>query len=393
MFVQSPVSRIVSFDEKRALAVFRILEPLWLKKEGIFREIILPQDIWRPPTENDKELANWLFYAALPMRGGVISEDPFRWLYHLRIHHPKLFVPREARFTTIEEIKEAFRDATIHVLGKDHPSVGTAGVMEYKMGEHPEAWKHNSTVLDVYLAGQALNIFAGAKNFEQAFARVNYTSVGRLRGLLGMRRKIFSLFTIWLQEKELVPKFASPIPVDFHALRVLTATGVVRLDWKTISQRQNGAKELPDSYLGKPGVRIGENITDAIALWSQPFFKQHRLLHMAINPALWVLSRILCADQIQNTTPADKETGQDKAILRTPEYLESHPRTWPKKYKDPCAHCPLEKFCTMALPSGPYYRAGLLIPIPRVPYEYDQFPFMQELLYPARNNKRPLAQI
>src|SRR5512134_2510711 len=100
------------FDEDRAHKLFGILEDMHLDqrtRKGPFRRIVLPQDRWRI-SDDPSQAANELSYFAITQRGGVVSEDPWKWLSALRASEPGLFDPRiVARYWTMEDIMEAIR--------------------------------------------------------------------------------------------------------------------------------------------------------------------------------------------------------------------------------------------------------------------------------------------
>jgi hypothetical protein len=248
-------------------------------------------------------------------------------------------------------------------------------VKGYKIDEHAVSWYRNSLALKRYWDGDVRNVFYDSikhrqgrstrkgkvrvkvpLEFEEVFSRIDYYRDPE-RGFYGMRRKITSLWVIWMQEKGLAPLFPAPIPVDFHALRVLLATGIVRfLDAKPIPDK----KKYPPQLRGRTAERITEAVMDEIAIWSQKFFVKHGLSHMAVNPALWILSRELCRRQFQNRA----EDSAKKYFLA--EILEAKPHLWPSDYADPCVYCPVETHCERVAPSAPYYKWGWLVPIRRV---------------------------
>jgi hypothetical protein len=248
-------------------------------------------------------------------------------------------------------------------------------VKGYKIDEHAVSWYRNSLALSRYWDGDVRNIFYDSikhrcgrssrkktirkkaqLEFEEVFSRVDYYRDPE-RGFYGMRRKIFSLFVIWMQEKGLAPLFPAPIPVDFHALRVLLALGIVKF-LKTM--RIPDKKKYPPQLRGRVAVRITEPVVDEIAMWSQQFFMKHGLSHMSVNPALWILSRELCRRHVQNRA---EDSGKEYFLA---ELLEAKPHLWPGNYPDPCVHCPVETNCERVAPSAPYYKWGLLVPIRRV---------------------------
>jgi len=224
------MKKTVKFNEKIALDVFEILNDAWLNKKGVFKDVILPQNLWIPDGwENlsNQEKANFFFFAALPMRGGLISEDPFKWLQTLWLMFPEFFdVKIVAETMSPDYMREAIKAVTNEIL--DGPGIGKlgGGSLSYKMEEHIPNWILNAKALYYRWGGNLLNVFWGVDNFEEAFEKIDYKRYRKNdrrkeRCFYGMRRKIFSLLTIFLQEQELIPIFPTPIPVDFHASRIV----------------------------------------------------------------------------------------------------------------------------------------------------------------------------
>lgn len=361
----------IKFNAERAEKVFFILDAGWRKRSGIFRNAILPQDRW-PAPEDPKKHANWLFYAALPMRGGLVSEDPFKWVFALKEKFPELFEPEAVvKQWTPEKIQNAFIEVSAEILNGNGVGETGAGALSYKAGEHSKAWFDNSSVLVKYWGGDLRNVFWGVADFEEVFRRIDYHK--NLAGFKGMRRKIFSLLVIWLQDRKLIPVFPTPIPVDFHALRGLWATEVLEIksDFSV-----NG--KHPSQLKGKKIIRVSEKFIDTVAKWSQTFIAESGFSHLNVNPAIWILSRTLCAGHFQNSS----RRGEFVADVL------ARKKHWPKTYKDPCVHCPLEKLCEWAIPSMPYYRWGLLMRIgKRVDFPIIHLPLGEEFLPLYRTRK------
>jgi len=319
----------IVFDEKKALAVFQILDKEWRAKRGVFEDIVLPQDRLRLP-EGKKQMVNFLFYSALFMRGGIISEDPFRWLVALYDERPEYYDPMfiVKHGLTPNDLRDAFMAITPKVLAQNgfvpgRKENGSGNPFAYKINQHTKAWIANSQFFVKSFDGQILNIFDNVKDFEEAFARINRKDRWKYdgSGIMGMRRKIFSLFTIWLQEKYLIPHFPTPIPVDFHALRILWGTRIFHLPDLApfkINDRH------PKSYDGKTAVQTRERLIDAVTKWTQVFLFEKQISHLVINPALWVLSRDLCANHFQNSTV------KQGTVLREPEQILNGKISWPK---------------------------------------------------------------
>lgn len=356
----------VTFNEGRALEVLPILARLWERREGIFKGERLPQELWTPQIKGSRtEKAHWYFYAAHAMRGGIVSEDPFRWLFHLRKRFPSTFDPQAVMAEwNPDRLREAAQTVTSDMIvdGTRKPTKGV-GALGFKFDELAEHWCHNSSIIATRWNSNVLNVFEGVSTFEEAFTRIDWQRTNGL-GIRGMRRKIFSLFTIWLQEQELIPLFPTPIPIDFHALRVLWSTGIIDIATSPIPPKER----YPKMFHGLPAARINENVTDEVSRWSETFLARHGISHLAVNPALWVLSRRLCAEHFQNIS---RDAGKTFIL---PDYLKSHPGAWPKNYRNPCSICPVERWCIRMVPAAIYYDVGILIALERVPYPQGLLP-------------------
>lgn len=396
---------IPRFDEDRAVQLFTILQNLWDNKEHVFNGIVLPQDRW-PIPDDPVQAANYFAYAAITQRGGVVSEDPFKWVNHLREKHPDLFDPfAVASRWTPQRIEDVIKLAVIErrswapgpeqvtffkLTQKKKKKRRGKNKELYKLDEFAASWFENSVTLAERWNGNTLNIFDGVEEFEEAFARIDHKNkVNKgLRAFIGIRRKIFSLLTIWLQEKGFIPVFPTPIPVDFHAQRLLFGTHVVEPDGL---QPFQGKKIHPPDFNGRNIVRVTERITDIIALWSQPFMVKHGFSHLSINPALWVLSRELCPRELQTkgTGRGRKESrrSRKKIKLLYPEVLEARPDKWPSGYVDVARACPLSHLCSMAIPSSPFYAFGMLLLLRRIAYPHPMIPHVFAMSVPPPNRK------
>lgn len=396
----------VRFDEEKALAVFRALEKPYVERTGIFSEFVLPQDRFK------WETANEFFFLSLFERGGMISGDTIKFLWQLKQDVPELYDPKAvATKWSPDSIEGAFKAVAPKILNGEGTGESGAGSLGYKLKEHTQAWYRNSAILHKYWGNDIRNVFRyGVTEFEEAFRRVDYYQ--NPAGFNGMRRKIFSLLVIWLQEKNLIPQFPGPIPVDFHAMRVLWITDILKLNGLAAPFVPRAGLHTPH-LKGKLTVRVSEKFMDRIAMWSQKFLYRHGMDHKVINPALWLLSRDMCAELFQNTTYSDisslaekkhesfrkaKEFKALEAELETrekgtrmrqfrrkklimkfveAEKLRKNPQMWPAGYKDPCSHCPLEKWCGWSIPAAPYYTWGILVKTgPRVSYPVRYLPDM-----------------
>ena len=211
-------SRGIWFDEERALLVFTTLAHEWTESRinpgrgGFYSRLVAPQQRWTPSElrGDPRLLGQWLFFAAIPMRGGINSDDAFRFLKALWQSRPRLFNPHTVAgmsendlITAFEEIGAAFQRSS---------GAKRAGTFSYKKEEHARHWRQNAITLVERWDGDVRAIYRGVTGFEDAFKHT---------GFRGMRRKIFALLSLWLQEFCLIPAFPLPIVVDFHCLRAL----------------------------------------------------------------------------------------------------------------------------------------------------------------------------
>lgn len=348
------MNKMIRFNSLKAGRVFMALQDAWREKKGIFANVVLPDErLTLPP--DAVQAANVLFFVSITMRGAVVSDDPVRWLNMLLSMDPGVFIPEfVAKYSNEETILNLFMRITSDIQEAKGGSKGN-GHIGPKYREFARSWIHNARFIDQRWGGNILQVYENVKDFEEAFARIDRRQ--NPDGLKGMRRKIFSLLTIWLQCQKLIPDFPTPLPIDFHAMRVLLGTEVVKTEFRLLEQATRPGMENWQRVM-----RVSENFTDAIAVWSQKFITDNGLDHKAINPALWVLSRTLCADHFQNSCVA-------RTVSKAPpsKELKQKPELWPKGYRNPCQFCPVEEDCRLVFPSGPYYRWGFLTPVKRVP--------------------------
>ncbi len=347
----------IVFNEARAEKIFNLLAKKWQERSGIFTGIILPQDRWPLPPDQ-QQAANWLFFSSFFQRGGSLSEDSFKWTYHLFCRYPEIF---DTKYLASQNQPAIIADAIIRTTSSllqrsDHDGAG-AITMNFK--EQVEFWQQNALKLENYWGGNILNVYGDCRDFERVFSQIDYDQDAE-RGLLGIRRKIFSLLTIYLQEKKFLPFFNVPLPIDFHALRILWATEIISL------------QDLPPlqiashpEWCGLTGV-YSRRIRDEIAAWAKDFLPRIGVSHLDLNPAIWCWSRELCTAVFQNKSQ-ERHSGRAVRIINS-QVLAADPNLWPQNYADPCSHCALAKYCSGTIPQGPYYRAGVLIRQSRVAY-------------------------
>jgi len=338
---------MITFNEASAEAVFTTLAKAWRKQQWIFKKESLPQNYAEPPKE-DRAHANFLFFLALLQRGPAVSESATVWAKALFKSHPEMFDPDSISKLTLLELDGIFRGALASLQEKGEEK----GTIEYRWDDFLLSWLTNASQLVKYWKSDAREIFKGVKDFEEAYKRINPNLKRNEAAIRGMRRKIVSLLFIWLQDRNLIPQAPSPIPLDFHALRILWACDIVVFNgYERLLEA--GERERLKNLEGLPTVRVSEKMTDEIALWSQPFIQKIGARANELNPALWILSRTLCKLLPENRSKGVK--GREGTI----ELKGFSPK------KNPCAACPIHKHCKWAVPNGPHSRFGYLVRRPR----------------------------
>lgn len=350
------------FNERRALEVFRTLAECWEGRAdpirgGFLAGLVVPQQAYTPTClrSDPVKFGHYLFFQALTMRGGINSDDAFRATRMLWTQHPHLFDPVVVAQMPEAEFFRAIRRTAREFQGAD--SAEGAGTYSYKLEEHVDHWRENAGRLNRDFGGDVRAIYAGVRGFEEGFGRVD--------GVFGgMRRKIFSLLTMWLQEFGLIPKFPLPLIVDFHCLRVLFEQEILLAAAFRLGpgKSKNPARRRPSALRSYRAVRITERLVDEVTWWSQDFLIRHRLDSYAVSHGLWFLSRELCAAYHGNKSfgKPDPKRRAVTARLVTDEELRVLDN-WPRNYRDPCRFCPVETTCKVRIPAGPYYDWGVMV--------------------------------
>ncbi|MBI4099324.1 hypothetical protein HY442_02260 [Candidatus Parcubacteria bacterium] len=359
------------FNERRALEVFRVLADCWEHRDdplrgGFYAGLTAPQQIYTPSVlrADPIKLGQYLFFQSLTMRGGINSDDAFRSTRILWEHHPHLFDPHIVAAMPEAKFFRAIREVARDFQGAD--SEKGAGTYSYKLEEHVDNWRENAGTLIRIFDGDIQNVYRAvtsrehrpeASRFEATFRAVDGT-------FAGMQRKIFSLLTLWLQEFGLVERFALPLIVDFHCLRILFEHEILLAPFARLGpgNTKNRARRRPPGMRRYPAVRVSNRLVDAVIRWSEDFLVRHGLDSYPVSHGLWFLSRELCADYYGNKSFAksDRKRRAVTARLVKDEELRSV-TSWPMSYRDSCRFCPVEATCRIRIPAGPYYDWGVMV--------------------------------
>ncbi len=382
-------------DKKKAVIVFDKMIAR-LKSQGPpYNKAKVPQaDLPHNLTQGTKEHAVFLFVLCFWMRGGVESDTAtllLKVMYEERpdVFNPELYIERKG-------ITNDFLIQTISEV-----------LMKYKLGQRVEenapGWVYNMRKLARHWEGDPRKLFADRPKFKVMAKRIIGKTAGKNGefknedkpyGFMFFRQKMTSMIAYFLMDAKLIPMFYTPVPVDFHVLRLLTTTeilGVRKMD----TEERVGV----DFYKTASPPHLARRITE----W---YCRKYQISPLALCDALWLLSRSLCRKNPGNTSnvfdpkrkekklkeepnatfafpeDADEDEEEEKnieAILEnsdqvvtlkgrkrylglkySPEELQSERLM--EKFKKSCGLCPVNADCRYNISSGAYYVAGMLLP-------------------------------
>lgn len=250
--------------------------------------------------------ANDVFYITHLQRGRVQSHMPTGRAIKLRKTHPELFDPHQAVKLSAGDI-----DARLKQVFGTVP----------KRQRYGEAWQRNSEILIAW-GGDILKVYEGAQTEAEVRARVmnkgNKKLPLREQGFYMFQEKMCALLTINLMQAGFISRISMSFPVDFHHVRALVSTGMIRIE--------NGSYN--PELLIKVGDQIGRAYLDRFPGMDPVVFSE----------LLFVLSREGCVTAID-----DPEVDWDDPVMK-------------RRYWKSCGRCPLEHRCEQTAVSSEYYR-------------------------------------
>ncbi len=323
----------VLIDFERAKAVFGTLLTTYNNQQ-------FPYDLAKPPQRPENlpsnlilgsvEHANFLWAVCYYMRGGIKSDTAIIALARMHEAHHELFIPAYL----YEEQSLLLKSSMAERL------------KQYGLGfnskEIPYFWVANARKLHQFWRGDVRELFLGVDDYETLCERIIGSGKRRAdhpNGFFGFQYKMTSMIAYFLQEAGLIAPLLYPVPVDFHVLRVLVANEILTVPGSDkvlpLLELQEAARELTSWYC-----------------------KEHEVSPVHLCDVLWLLSSSTC-----NQNPGNfSEIGEYKArateitpitVHWTPAQTATHIRT--------CARCPIRATCKHCIPSGPYYRQGLIV--------------------------------
>ena len=309
---------------EQLLAAFR-------NDEFPYRELsALPQNfIPRRIKEDDLLHARFLFYCCHYMRGSIRSDLAIKRLVQLWYLEPRFFDPFWVRGLNSLE--------TLH----DH----LGELIGYKTDEITQFWHENSTRLAAHWGGDPRRIFDQIRNAEDLYRLTTNKkkATGAERGFLGFQEKMASMLAYFLMDAKLVPHFTASPPVDFHLVRVMLSTRMLRVT------KSDPDRKVRYEHLTGLGVKV-----------LQTYAHDSGASLVELGNAFWMISVILC-----RLAPGNRTSGRKKGVHGKKAYPEWASISWEKprevdKYIASCGSCALEDVCVLNVASGNYYQTGEL---------------------------------
>lgn len=283
-------------------------------------------------TEDPLVHSRFLFGTCHYMRGTIKSDYAVKKLVELHYTTPHLFDPHEA----------SRMEPTV-VRGHLH------GMIAYQSEQISFSWIENSRRLVKHWRGDPRTIFVGLNNPDALYLRVTNKVIDGDKpatkdsphwGFLGFQKKMASMLAYFLMDAKLVPDSVVSPPVDFHLLRVMLATGIIKTNLEVDTK-------LRYEHLTPYGISVLEQ-----------YCRVHAVKMVNLADALWLLSGVLCARSPGNKS-VGRRKGKDTPKGRpTPAVLDWNNPDTIQQYNRSCGSCPVEDLCSLNVLSGTYYESG-----------------------------------
>ncbi|MDE1875158.1 MAG: hypothetical protein KGH68_03785, partial [Patescibacteria group bacterium] len=347
-------------DESQAKKVFGLLLERLARKGPPYNTAHVPQaDMFLPTNLNKKtrEHATFLFVLCLWMRGGVESDTAAAFLGDMYQEEPELFVPesyvhgdKEQTEAQISMVKDALRRYRL----------------DQRVDENACGWVYNMRKLARFWGGDPRRFMDDRPDFGTLVRRIKSRRADRKsflgehdrEGFMYFREKMVAMLAYFLMDADLVPMFYAPVPVDFHVLRVLIASEVIRVRGKSTEET------IGVDFMRTTVLQLAREATEG-------YCRSHRVSPIALADSLWLLSRTLCRRNPGNSgyvTDSRKDPNwKGRRRFHGPKWSVEE-LAMPGKvesFRRSCGLCPLNGSngtCAFNVVSGAYYVAGQLRP-------------------------------
>lgn len=335
----------------------------------------LPNNLER----DSRQHAVFLFMLCLWMRGGVESDTATIFLKKFHEEKPEYFNPSmyfDRGNITVQGLIDNIKVELIRYR------------LNQRIDENAAGWVYNMRKLARHWDSDPRSLMIDKPNFEVLSKRIigktrggnfDFINEDSPNGFMFFREKMASMIAYFLMDAKLVPLFVTPVPVDFHVLRLLTSNLIIRVKDKDIEQ------SVGIDFYRPVTLRLAREVTE----W---YSKEYKVSPIALCDALWLLSRTLCRSNPGNSGYVYDE--RRKKIKRDQEeILQPHLDTdYILKFEEPiikgrkrykglrfnenelfsanriekvrstCGVCPVKDFCKYNISSGFYYIGGKLVP-------------------------------
>lgn len=355
-----PVTRLYSW--RRAKQVFPPLCARHDAKLEPYHEPIVQDAEFLPKSLvwGSREHALYLFFLCIYMKGGITSSTAIQNLSRFYDAHPEAFLPEN-----ILDFEEYELEWTIEWLGRTLKEYGLGVNVE----ESKRTWVYNSLKLARFWNADPRTIFAVSdEKSDESWstyetAKANYDAIGRIlmrknslshaelmntpNGFYGFRHKMVSMIIYFYVHASIIRNIPYPPPVDFHVLRVLLSTGVLKM--RKHKRRRWGTHRW----------EYRERFLPAAREVTLRYVVDTRVDPQQFAEALWLLSRNWCRHHPGNRSSVEKSR---KARRR---HITDLPVVWnesaEKRYDRTCGRCPVESLCEWNIPSSYYYVKGAIV--------------------------------
>ncbi len=387
-----PLKFYADYDQART--VFDLLIDRLSKKGPPYNTAMVPQaDQFLPVNleKGSREHAIFLFSLCLWMRGGIESDTAARFLKAMHESHPAAFEPTCYSNTGAEETAQQIASVTDllveHQLGQ-------------RVEENAPGWVYNMRKLQRFWDSDPRRLMNDNPSFSTLVDRIisktsdkngNFAREDNPHGFRFFREKMVAMLAYFLIDAKLVPMFYTPVPVDFHVLRLLTSNGILRI------QGMEMHETLGINFLRTDVLRLAREVTE----W---YCRENKVSPIALCDSLWLLSRSLCRNNPGNSgyvvngrrkaateekrnkkaangehpefemeivdgnasaSPNIEDTDTEPELTGRKRYIgykhtaESLARpSMVKRYNKSCGVCPVEAHCRFNISAGAYYVAG-----------------------------------
>lgn len=389
-------------DKRQAKIVFgALLERL--RARGIpYNSALVPQTASFTPInlkKGSREHALFLFMLCLWMRGGVESDVAARFLKNMHEGDSEFFNP------------DRYLDPDDTATQKQIAEV-TEVLKKYQLGQRVEenavGWVYNMRKLARFWKGDPRMLMNDKPKFNTLTKRIigktggkkgepRFKNEEKPQGFMYFREKMVAMIAYFLMDAKLVPMFYTPVPVDFHVLRLLTTNQILRVKGKDVMET------IGIDFMCTATLKEARMVTE----W---YCRKHKVSPIALTDALWLLSRSLCRNNPGNSgyvmddgrksrvkearEKAGKKAWEGMSLgsvfhrmdssdydppsessesdtpkgrkryqgLKWDEHTLWKSRSRINRFERTCAMCPVRSHCKFNISAGAYYVSGNLLP-------------------------------